>query len=105
MVTHRQMPYATLMYIWENRAPTGTVITSTHTGRIKMIVVESGEANVGAWDYVTRNLYEDYKSAFGEEPKQVRWIGVMTDTDNTGKSTRAFYGDIRLERASVERLP
>ena len=26
-------------------------------------------------------------------------IGIMTDTDNTGESVEAFYGDIVLKRA------
>jgi hypothetical protein len=99
LLTHQQLPYATLMYIWENHAPTGTMIASPHTERIKMIVVESGSSKLGAWDEVTRNLYDDYKQAFGEEPPSVKWIGVMTDTDNTGQSIRALYGDIKLERA------
>ena len=103
MFTHRQLPYATLMYIWENRAPTGTIISSLYTDRIKMIVAESGSSRLGEWDRVTRNVYEDYRAAFGEEPPPVKWIGVMTDTDNTGLNTRAWYGDITLERAAARR--
>ena len=38
LLTGQQMPYATLMYIWENRAPRVTVIDNRHTSRIKMIV-------------------------------------------------------------------
>jgi len=103
MLTHRQLPYATLMYIWENRVPTGTVIPSAHTERIKMIVAESGSERVGEWQRVTRNVYEDFRRAFGEEPPAVKWIGIMTDTDNTGLNTRAFYGDITVGRAGGQR--
>ncbi|MFM9883904.1 MAG: DUF3047 domain-containing protein [Burkholderiales bacterium] len=95
-MTKADLPFATLMYIWENRAPTGTVIDNPHTSRIKMIVADSGPDQVGHWCERSVNLYEDYRRAFGEDPPPVIWIGVMTDTDNTGETVRAYYGDIRV---------
>jgi hypothetical protein len=92
--TQQEFPYALLMYIWENRAPVGTVIENLNTSRIRMIVADSGEAKVGAWREHTRNVYEDYKRAFGEEPPRVRSIAIMTDSDNTGGDVEAYYGDI-----------
>lgn len=94
LFTNQEFPYALLMYIWENRAPVGTVIDNVHTARIKMIVANSGAANLGAWCEQTRNLYEDYRRAFGEEPPRIRSVGIMTDTDNTGENADAYYGDI-----------
>ena len=93
-VTGRDLPYATLMYIWENRAPIGTLIPSNHTGRVKMIVAESGSDKLGAWQDITRNVREDYRRAFGEEPPPVAAIAILTDTDNTGENARGYYGDI-----------
>lgn len=94
MFTRREMPYATLMYIWENRMPEGSVIPNTHTERIKMVVAETGAKGLGQWHTETRNVYEDYKRAFGEEPQEVEWVAIMTDTDNTQSATDAYYGDI-----------
>ena len=96
MIAKAERPFATLMYIWENQASAGTVIENTHTSRIKMIVAESGAEKVGQWHEQTVNLVEDFRRAFGAEPPRVIWIGVMTDTDNTGEKTRAYYGDIRV---------
>ncbi len=39
----------------------GMVSLSRLLDRAKMIVVESGPANVGRWVDVERNLYEDYR--------------------------------------------
>jgi hypothetical protein len=61
-----------------------------------MFVVESGDANVGKWREYERNLYEDYKRAFGEEPPMISGIAIMTDTDNTGESATAYYGEISI---------
>jgi hypothetical protein len=99
LLTGQQLPYATLMYIWENRAPRDTVIDNRHTGRIKMIVAESGRERLGRWQEVTRNVLEDYRRAFGEEPGPIIAIGIMTDTDNTGDNVHAWYGDIEFRRA------
>jgi hypothetical protein len=99
LVTGQQLPYATLMYIWENRAPVETVIDNMHTSRIKMIVVESGRDRIGQWQDVTRNVVEDYRRAFGADPQRITAVGIMTDTDNTGENAHAWYGDIAFRKA------
>jgi hypothetical protein len=89
-------PHAGLNYIWDTRAPVGTMVPNPFTDRVRMIVVESGEANVGTWREYQRNVYEDYQRAFGEEPPMISGIAVMTDTDNTGEVASAYYGEISL---------
>jgi hypothetical protein len=64
-----------------------------------MIVVRSGAAAVGTWVDEERNVYEDYRKAFGEEPPMIKGIAVMTDTDDTGESATAWYGDIVFHRS------
>lgn len=96
VVTGHDFPYATLMYVWENKAPVGTVIASTRSGRIKMMVAASGADGIGQWHDFTRNIIEDYEKAFGEKPGRLIGVGVLTDTDNTGETVDAWYGDIRL---------
>ena len=103
LLTRQQLPYATLMYIWENRAPRDHVLPNLHTTRIKMIVAESGREKVGQWQDITRNVYEDYKRAFGAEPGRITAIAVMTDTDNTGENAHAWYGDIVFRRVAPPR--
>jgi hypothetical protein len=96
----REPPYATLMYIWENRAPVGTVIPSAHTTRMKMIVVESGPQGVGVWRTYRRNLIEDYQRAFGGKPRRILGVALMTDTDNTDAKAEGLYGEIRFTCAA-----
>jgi hypothetical protein len=99
-ISGKNPPYATLMYIWENRAPVGTVIPSAHSTRVKMIVAESGVQGVGAWRSYRRNLLQDYQRAFGGTPRGILGVAVMTDTDNTGAKAEGFYGEIRLTCAA-----
>src|SRR5262245_24384041 len=95
-LTGRDMPYAMLMYIWVNKNAVDQVVPSAHTSRVKMIVAESGGANVGPWRSYRRNLAADYQRAFGEKPGKVLGVALMTDTDNTGERSEGFYGALRL---------
>ncbi len=59
-----------------------------------MVVVESGPSQIGLWIDESRNIYDDYKRAFGEEPPMINGIAIMSDTDNTKERAIAYYGDI-----------
>ncbi len=87
-------PLATINYIWDNRAAVNSIQSSAYTDRVKMIVIQSGSTNIKQWLSEQRNVYEDFKSAFGEEPPHVSSIAIMTDTDNTGEQATAYFGDI-----------
>ena len=89
-------PHAGINYIWENHLPVGTIVANAYTDRLRMIVVDGDNTHLNQWQHYRRNVYDDYKQAFGEEPPQVSGIAIMTDTDNTGESATAYYGDIRL---------
>ena len=92
----REMPYATLMYVWDSKLPVGTVLENAHSGRAMMIVVESGENRVGQWLSFSRNVVEDYRRAYGELPGSIISVGVMTDSNTTHSKVTAYYGDIVL---------
>lgn len=98
-LTGRDSPFATLMYIWSNKAPVGAVIRNPRTGRVQMIVASSGSAGVGQWQTLARNVRDDYRKAFGEEAGKLLAYGVLTDTDNTGERVTAWYGDILFKAA------
>ena len=91
-------PLAAINYIWESKAPVGTMVPNPYTDRVMMFVVESGTAKLDQWVSEERNVYEDYKKAFKEEPPMISGVAIMTDTDNTGESTTAYYGDILFKK-------
>lgn len=85
-----------LNYIWDNKLAKGTIIANAYTKNAMMVVVESGSEYKGKWVKEERNVRGDYLAAFGEEPPAVGAIAIMTDTDDTGETARAWYGPIRL---------
>jgi hypothetical protein len=97
-LTGQTLPYAMLIYVWDGSLPAGTTIPSEHTGKIQMIVVSTGEGRVGQWVQLRRNVLEDYRRIFGEEPGDIVAVGVMTDSDDTRQQARALYGDITFLR-------
>jgi len=94
-------PLGAINYIWESREPVGSVVPNPFTGRVKMIVVESGPEKLNRWVREERNIFVDYRKAFGEDPPVVSGVAIMTDTDNTGESAAASYGDILFTKASI----
>jgi len=56
----------------------------------------SGKGGIGQWQSLKRNVREDYKKVFGEEPSPLKSITAFTDADNTGTKVEAWYGDIAL---------
>lgn len=89
-------PHAGINYVWATREPVGAAAWNAYTDRVRMIVVRSGAADLGRWVSESRNVLEDYRAAFGEEPPPIAGVAIMTDTDNTGERAVAWYGDIRL---------
>jgi hypothetical protein len=84
-------------YIWANRLPKGDSLPNAFTSNAMMVAVESGDGKIGRWVTEERNVYEDYRKLFGEEPPEIGAVAVMTDTDNTGGAAVAYYGDITLQ--------
>jgi len=88
----------TISYVWANKLAQGATLPSPYTGNAMIVAVESGAAKSGEWQTARRNVLEDYRKLFGEEPPSVGAIALMTDTDNTGTSAEAWYDDLQIEK-------
>ena len=99
-MTVHGLPYASLLYVWRTDLPVGTVYSHPQTERVRFVVAESGEQRVDRWVSLRRNVLEDYRRAFGEEPGDLVAVGVMTDYGDDGSPRRAQYGDITFQPAN-----
>lgn len=90
-----------LNYIWANKLPKGESLPNSYTSNAIMIAVESGADQTGKWVAEQRNIYEDFKLYFGEEPPKVGAIAIMTDTDDTGETASACYGSIQIKSSAT----
>ncbi len=97
LLTGRDMPYATLMYVWDQNGAADSVILNPNTKRIRKIVLSNKNTPLKKWQHFRRDVYADYIKAYGKAPSgKIMSIAVMTDTDNTGGVATSYYGDIRL---------
>ncbi len=96
-LTGEPLPYATLMYVWDNQAQVGTVIPAgSGTDRIRKLVLDSGPALTKTWRTHVRDIAADYRLVFGEEPGALVAVALMTDSDNTRTRAQAWYGPVRI---------
>jgi hypothetical protein len=83
-------------YIWANKLAKGDSVPNAYTTNAKMIAVESGNEKAGQWLTEERDLRADFRALFGTEPPEAAAVAIMTDTDNTGGTAEAWYGEIVL---------
>jgi hypothetical protein len=96
-MTGEPLPYATLMYVWDNQAQVGTVIPAgSGTDRIRKLVLDSGPALTQTWRTHVRDIAADYRLVFGEEPGALVAVAFMTDSDNTRTRAKAWYRPVRI---------
>lgn len=84
-------------YVWSSKMTKGSSAPSPYTKNAMIVAVESGGDKVGSWVNEERNILDDYRKLFGEEPPEIGAVAVMTDTDDTREDATAYYGDIFLE--------
>ena len=99
MVMGRYPPLHVINYIWGNKARVGTIVSSPSNDRVAIFVIRSGPDDLDTWIKERRNVYQDYIRAFGQKPPRISDIAIMTDSDNTGESATAFFGDIIFRKA------
>jgi hypothetical protein len=81
-------------YVWSSHLKSGEVINDPGKPWQKLIVIEGGSDNLNKWLSYERNLYEDFKKSYGEEPRRLIFIGVLNDTDQTGQETVSYIADL-----------
>lgn len=85
-------------YIWDASAPAGQSFTSQKSRNTKYVVMRSGASGLGQWFQETRNVYEDYKRLFKEEPQQAGSVSIMIDSDDTASSAESYIADIYFSK-------
>jgi hypothetical protein len=90
-------PDSSISYIWDNQATGKPFIVNAYTSEARMIPVSAGSATVNTWQEYTVDIVRDYRLAFGQDPPPMASLAVMSDSDNTRESARAWMQYIRLE--------
>jgi len=83
-----------LNYVWSSNQTVGEAWPNAYTSNAYMVAVESGSASKGQWKTYKRNVLQDFKQFHDADISEIDVVAIMTDTDNSGQSAKAFYGDI-----------
>jgi hypothetical protein len=63
-----------------------------------VVVVRSGPAELGKWIAETRNVYEDYKKLFGNEPPLVKGMRFQINSQHTGTSAESYFANVVFQK-------
>lgn len=85
-------------YLWSSHLRAGDVIDDPGKSGQKLVVVEGGSTNLGRWLSYQRNLYREFQTLYGEEPRRLVKIGILNDTDQTGQEAVSYLVDLTFRR-------
>lgn len=83
-----------LVYVWSSTGSKGSDWPGAYTTQAHVVALRSGRAEAGRWMDEQRDVRADFKRYFGLDVTQVDGVAVMTDCDDAGGATRAWYGDV-----------
>jgi len=89
-----------IVYIWDTSAPQGLMEDTTPVPfmHVKVVVVRSGSAGIGTWITETRNVYDDYRRLFGDDPGPVNGMRLQINAQHTGTSAESYFADVFFSR-------
>ena len=85
-------------YLWSSHLRPGDIINDPGKPWQKLMVVEGGSSNLSKWLSYKRNLYEDFKKLYGEEPRRLIFVGIINDTDQTGQEATSYIADLMFHK-------
>lgn len=92
-------------YVWDTTAPARTMERSRKTGAVTFFILRSGTGDLGQWLTERRNVLEDYRQAFGEDPEDPRAIALSIDTNDTHSTAELMIGRIMFTAAAAALHP
>lgn len=85
-------------YVWDSTAPAGTIAKSEKTGTVTYVIVRSGPAELGKWITERRNVAEDFRKIYGEEPDNPAAVSLAIDSNDTHSTAESSMGAILFRK-------
>lgn len=82
-------------YVWDTTVPAGSIVKSASAATVTYVVVRSGPGDLGKWIAERRNVREDFRRIFGEEPDDpAEVVSIGIDSNDTGSRAESYMGAI-----------
>lgn len=83
-----------IVYVWSNGGQQTPRWPSPYTANAQVVALR-GPDDAGHWVEEVRDVRADFADAFDVDAADVDGVALMSDCDDSGRSARAWYGDIR----------
>ena len=91
-----------IKYVWSSTLPLGTIGRRNKMFRPWFFVKESGEKNVGHWQFEIVDLEHDHNLKLGGPPaNRTIGLGILSDANSTDSYAEGFYGDFRAWKRPI----
>ena len=79
--------------------PAGRIFPSARTGMVTYVVVRSGSADLDKWITERRNVLEDFRRIYGEEPGEpAEIVSIGIDSNDTRSKAESYMGEILFRK-------
>jgi len=86
-------------YYWSSTVPVGTEGECPTWSKSRAIVLRSGKKELGQWQREKRNVAEDYRRLFGDDPPdKASALRLYTNSQHTGTGTEVSFRNIYFSR-------
>jgi Protein of unknown function (DUF3047) len=83
-------------YVWDPTFPVGAIQKSQKSGTVTFLVVRSSTAQLGQWLTERRNVLDDFRTIYGEEPEAPAAVALSIDTNDTKSPSEGLIGSIQF---------
>ena len=91
-----------LNYVWSSNQTLDSTWPNAFSHNAVMVAVRSGADQTGQWLHEARNVLEDFPRYMQKSLTHIDAVAIMTDTDNSGQSATAYYGEIYFSDNAFE---
>ena len=85
-------------YVWDTTQPVGKICKSEKTGTVTYIVLRSGTAELGQWVTERRNVAEDFKKVYEDDPDAPAAVSTAIDSNDTNSTAESYMGSIFFKK-------
>jgi hypothetical protein len=85
-------------YLWSSHLEAEEIINDPGKAWQKLMVVEGGSSKLNQWLSYRRNLYQDFKALYDEEPRDLIFVGILNDTDQSRQEATSYVADLKFSK-------
>ena len=76
----------------------GKSCKSEKAGTVTYVVVRSGSAELGKWLTERRNVADDFKKIYQDDPDSPAVVSIAIDSNDTNSTAESFIGPILFKK-------